>query len=187
MRKSRLATIAFAAIALLSLNKAPVKAQQDTPKAAKAIIVAAQVNAKKSHRAIMILFTESTCKWCKKFDLMMARPEFKKMFDANYVVVHLDVLEGGEGVRLYENPGGRDYLKSMGGEGSGVPFYAWTDAAGKMTANSNVSPGHANLGYPALPAQIELFMGIIKKTAPRWSAVDQKKLHDYMIANPPKF
>ncbi len=187
MRRSRFATAAVAVIALLSLNKVPVEAQQNTPKPVKGIISEAQANAKKSHRAIMILFTESTCKWCMKFDLIMARPEFKKMFDANYVVVHLDVLEGGEGVRLYENPGGREYLKSMGGEGSGVPFYAWTDASGKMTANSNVSPGHMNLGYPALPAQIELFMGIIKKTAPRWSAADQKKLHDYLIANPPKF
>jgi len=116
----------------------------------------------------------------------MARPEFKKMFDKNYVLVELDVLESGDKKATLENPGGVDVMKELGGERSGLPFYAFLDAKGKKLADSNVMPKGANIGYPGEPAEITAFMDLIKKTAPRWPKADQEKLRDYFVSNAPK-
>jgi hypothetical protein len=134
----------------------------------------------------MVMFHASWCGWCKKLDEVMSRPEFKKMFEANYELVTLDVLENGPKVAELENPGGKAYMKELGGEKSGLPFYAWLDADGKKIADSNAMPKDQNIGYPGEPAEIEAFMALIKKTAPHWSEADQKSLHDYLVANAPK-
>jgi hypothetical protein len=115
----------------------------------------------------------------------MARPEFKKMFDANYVQVTLAVKESAEKKPL-ENPGGEATMKELGGEKSGLPFYAFLDAAGKKLADSNAMPKNMNIGYPGEPGEITAFMDLIKKTAPRWSESDREKLKDYLVKNAPR-
>src|ERR1051326_5457462 len=115
----------------------------------------------------------------------MQRPEFKKMFEANYILVKLDVQENGDKKKL-ENPGGMDVMKELGGENSGLPFYAFLDEKGKKIADSNVMPKAQNIGYPAAPEEIKAFMELIHKTAPRWSDADREKLRSYLVANAPK-
>jgi hypothetical protein len=115
----------------------------------------------------------------------MQRPEFKKMFDDNYLLVKLDVLENGSKKSL-ENPGGAEVMKDLGGEKSGLPYYAFLDAKGKKLADSNVMPNEQNIGYPGSPEEIQAFMDLIHKTAPRWSDSDRDKLKAYLIANAPK-
>jgi hypothetical protein len=116
----------------------------------------------------------------------MAQPDFKKMFDENYVVVPIDVMERPDKKGL-ENPGGQDTMKQFGGATAGLPFYVFLDAKGKKFADSNAMPPKgANIGYPGAPEEITAFMALIKKTAPRWSAADQEKLRSYLVANAPK-
>ena len=134
----------------------------------------------------------------------MQRPEFKKMFDNNYILVTLDVLENGDKKKL-ENPGGVDVMKELGGEQSGLPFYAFLDEKGKKLADANmmppaqnidengkkpagasVAPPAQNIGYPGSPEEILAFMDLIHKTAPRWSDADREKLKAYLTANAPK-
>src|ERR1051326_1814255 len=110
----------------------------------------------------------------------MARPEFKKMFEANYVLLTLDVQENGEKKAKLENPGGVEYMKELGGEKSGLPFYAFVDAEGKKLADSNAMPKNMNIGCPDTPEEIEAFMGLIQKTAPHWSEADREKLKTYL-------
>ena len=116
----------------------------------------------------------------------MGRPEFKKMFDANYVLVELDVMEAGDNKTKVENPGGMETMKELGGEKAGLPFYAFLDAKGKKLADSNVMPKGANIGYPGEPGEISAFMELIKKTAPHWSDADREKLKVYFVENAPK-
>jgi hypothetical protein len=116
----------------------------------------------------------------------MERPEFKKMFEDNYIQVTLDVQENGDKKQKVENPGGVEYMKDLGGEHSGLPFYAFLDEKGKKVADSNVMPKAQNIGYPAAPEEIQAFMELIHKTAPRWSDADLAKLKAYLIANAPK-
>lgn len=108
------------------------------------------------------------------------------MFDKNYVIVELDVLETGEKKAKFENPGGVEAMKDLGGEHSGLPFYAYLDAKGAKLADANVMPKGTNIGYPGSPEEISAFMALIKKTAPRWSQGDQDKLREYFVANAPK-
>jgi thiol-disulfide isomerase/thioredoxin len=156
------------------------------PKPAQNLIGAARTAANKQHKPTLVMFHASWCGWCKRLDAVMSRPEFKKMFEANYQLVTLDVLENGAKVAELENPGGKEYMKELGGEKSGLPFYAWLNADGKKIADSNAMPKEQNIGYPGEPAEIETFMALIKKTAPNWSEADQKTLHDYLVANAPK-
>lgn len=108
------------------------------------------------------------------------------MFDNNYVIVELDVLETGEKKSKYENGGGVETMKELGGEHSGLPFYAFLDAKGNKLADSNVMPKDMNIGYPGAPEEISAFMELINKTAPRWSSSDQDKLKSYFVENAPK-
>src|SRR5579871_3135298 len=117
----------------------------------------------------------------------MSRPEFKKMFEDNYILVNLDVQESKDKKAALENPGGAEYMKKLGGESSGLPYYAFLDDKGKKLADSNVMPGKVqNIGYPAEPQEIEAFMGLIQKTAPHWPEADRAKLKAYLVANAPK-
>ena len=157
------------------------------PKPAQDLVSAARAASTKDHKATLVMFHASWCSWCKRLEAVMSRPEFKKMFAANYELVELDVQERGAKVAELENPGGNEYMKQLGGEKSGLPYYAWVDADGKKQADSNVMPTqNPNIGYPGEPAEIEAFMALIRKTAPNWSEADQKTLHDYLVANAPK-
>src|ERR1043166_597829 len=112
----------------------------------------------------------------------MDRPEFKKLFETHYVLVKLDVMENGEKKAALENPGGVEYMKELGGEKSGLPFFAFVDEKGKKLADSNAMPKGANIGCPDTPEEIDAFMGLIQKTAPRWSAADREKLKSYLLS-----
>ena len=116
----------------------------------------------------------------------MERPEFKKMFDDNYSVVHLDVMENGDKKAKFENAGGIELMKELGGANSGLPFYVFLDAKGKKLADSNGMPKSMNIGYPGAPDEISAFMELIRKTAPRWSETDRQKLEAYFVTNAPK-
>src|SRR5438067_541415 len=121
----------------------------------------------------------------------MNRPEFKKMFEDNYILVTLDVMENGDKKVKLENSGGVEYMKELGGEKSGLPFYAFVDEKGKKLANSNAMPKDQNIGCPDTPEEIEAYMGLIQKTAPHWSEADREKLKAYLIshnskADPPR-
>jgi hypothetical protein len=78
-------------------------------------------------------------------------------------------------------------LEKMGGKTAGLPFMAITDPTGKMMINSFEKDGkEQNIGYPAAPNEIEHFMTMLKKTAPRLSNQQREKLRTWLVANAPK-
>ncbi len=177
----------LAALACLSvLLTAPLYAQDSAPLPAKTLLQLAQRKEKKPAKAILVMFHASWCGWCKRLDAAMQQPEFKKMFEDNYIQVTLDVQENGEKKQTLENPGGAEMMKELGGEKSGLPFYAFLNAKGKKLADSNVMPKAQNIGYPGSPEEITAFMELIRKTAPHWSEANREKLKTYLVANVPK-
>ena len=65
-----------------------------------------------------------------------------------------------------ENPGGKEIMAKLGGEKSGLPFYAFLDATGKKLADSNVMPTqNPNIGYPGSAEEIEAFGKLLKASA----------------------
>jgi hypothetical protein len=49
------------------------------------------------------------------------------------------------------------------GASGGIPWFVFLDAKGKALATSD-GPG-GNIGYPAMPEEIEHFVGMLRKTA----------------------
>jgi hypothetical protein len=105
----------------------------------------------------------------------MKNPDYRPLFERSYVIVTLDVKEAKEKKDL-ENPGGDKAMASLGGEKSGLPFYAVIDPAGKKLADSNMLPGNKNIGYPAAPEEIEAFDRLLKATAPNMTAEERGRL-----------
>ena len=69
--------------------------------------------------------------------------------------------------------------KSTGGEGAGLPFFAFFDSRGAMIVNS-VAPARlehgkggdpgGNIGYPSAPSEVDWFLAMLRKAAPRMTA-----------------
>ena len=80
-------------------------------------------------------------------------------------------------------------MSDLGGEKSGLPFYAFLSAKGKKLADSNVMPGKdgtlGNIGYPGSREEIAAFDALLKQTAPKMKADARKSLVDYLTQNAP--
>jgi thioredoxin-related protein len=167
-------TLVFTILLSLSTCIAPVRAAE--PEGARKILETAVKEAEASHRPVFLIFHASWCTWCKKLDAVIETPDVKKLIDAHYVVVHLDVQERGEKIQALENPGGREIMSDLGGSDSGLPFYAFLDGKGKKIADSMIEgPKNENIGFPGSELEIALFDRLLKETAPRMSA-DERAL-----------
>ena len=94
-----------------------------------------------------------------------AAPAAREVLGRHFEVVWLDVLERGARKSL-ENPGANAVLGKLGGQGSGLPFYAVLDPSGKVLGTSIVPSTGRNTGYPQASGEIEHFLGTLKTGAP---------------------
>ena len=147
----------------LAVAFAPARAGKPAP--AKDVLAAAVGTAASSDRTVMLIFHASWCGWCHKLDTTMADAAFAKVIGDNYVVTHLDVMEAKNKIDSLENPGGNEMMKTLGGEGSGIPFMVFFDAKGKKIADSNVMPKNQNVGYPGSADEIVAFEKLLRKTS----------------------
>jgi thiol-disulfide isomerase/thioredoxin len=127
--------------------------------------------AKKENKKVLLMFHASWCGWCKKMDASLNDPTCKKLFDDNYVIANLDVMEQPAKAAL-ENPGSLDQLKAFKGEKSGLPFWVILDAKGKLLADSQIRPAGASLdtpgesiGCPAADNEVAYFANLLKSTS----------------------
>ena len=61
-----------------------------------------------------------------------------------------------------------------------MPVYLFFDAAGKRIATSMAMPGDKNIGHPATPEEIQVFSGLLEKTAPRITAVQRQQISEFL-------
>src|SRR5207237_206537 len=99
---------------------ATIHAQSTIPSAENVIHAAVQ-RAGQEHKKVFIIFHASWCGWCHRMDSLMNSYACKALFDKNYVIEHLTVMES-EGKKGLENPGANDLLKKLHG-GDSIPFW----------------------------------------------------------------
>jgi thioredoxin-related protein len=172
-------------VSTLLLAAAIGSAQTAKPLPAQDVLNAAVKQAASSDKTVLLIFHASRCGWCKKLEAGLEDPAVKPIMEANYVTTHLDVMESKEKKEL-ENPGGFEIMKELGGEKSGLPFYAFIDGKGTMIANSNAMPKDQNIGYPAEKDEIAAFEGLLKKTATHLSDDQRSEVMSYFLKNAPK-
>ena len=103
------------------------------------------------------------------------------------MLVRLTAKESKEKKAL-ENPGAGAFLARMGGEGAGLPFYAFLDGRGRKIADSKSKslPGGANIGFPLTPDEVRAFAELLKTAAPRMSDKEREAVAAYLSKKEPR-
>lgn len=146
------------------------------PPGADEVLGEAKTRAIAEQKTIFVHFGASWCGWCKRLDTFLERPDIKPLFEKYFVPVKLVVQENDKNKTL-ENAGAEAWLKKVGGP-EGLPFFAFLDANGTLIVNSkpvsNTGAAGGNIGYPAQPEEIDWFVTMIKKAAPKIGEADLK-------------
>ena len=187
MTRTRVLVVAVLAVAVVvavmfsTRRPAPTEPSVDptTILSADRVVETAVAEAREGGKIVLIEFGASWCVWCRNFQSFVHAPEVKDILARNYVITTLTVREREEKVAL-ENAGGSERMREWGGAESGLPFYVFLDAQGRKIADSNVMPGGTNIGFPATSNELEAFMTLIDKTAPRLEAAERQTIFDYL-------
>jgi thioredoxin-related protein len=158
----------LALVFLLAFNFA--RAQDDVP-TAESIMNTAYQQASKENKNVILMFHASWCGWCRKMDAAINDKSCKKLFDENYVIVHLTVEESKD-KKYLENPGADSIKMKFHGEQAGLPFWLVLDKNGKLIGDSYIrkpgiskdQPGE-NIGCPASEKEIAAFIEILRKSS----------------------
>ncbi len=160
-------------LAMLGLG-GPVLAAPPPPPPAAALLSAASTQAGKSGKTVFVGFHASWCGYCKRLHKILEQPEIRPIVDAHFEVVWLTVLERGDKKAL-ENEGAMELLtRHSGGASPTLPFVALLDPQGKLLASS-IGP-RGNVGFPAVPHEVDHFVGMLKTAAPRLTAAELESL-----------
>lgn len=157
------------ATATTAVISAPVPLE--TPPSADEVVKQACTEAAAAKKKVMVIFHASWCGWCHKLDTMMASPECKPLFDANFVVCHLTIAES-PGNRNLENPGAEALYEKYADQNSGIPFILIMDANGTVIADSRIKPHGAkpgssgdNIGYPSSGTEVDYYLRTLRETS----------------------
>jgi thiol:disulfide interchange protein len=172
------------AAAVLTLIAVPGASAQ-TPAPATDVVAAALKRAQAENKSVLIEFGASWCTWCRNFEAFVKSPDAGPILAKNFVIVNLVVRERDDKKSL-EHPGGNALMEQWGGKDSGLPFYVFLDRNGKKVADSNAMPDGTNIGFPAVPKEIEAFVGLMNKAAPNLVASDRAVLEQYLVRVMPK-
>jgi hypothetical protein len=65
-------------------------------------------------------------------------------------------------------------MAKLGGKSAGLPFFAFVDAKGEIMVNAKRpvpgKEGGANIGHPFAPEEVEWFMTMLDRAAPKMTA-----------------
>jgi thioredoxin-related protein len=170
---------AFLLAVLLAVTPFPLLAQ-DRP-AADAVVDQAVAEARATDRVVMVRFRASWCQWCARLDAAVHSFDLGRMLGDHYVQVELTVDED-ETKAFLDTPRAAEYRQALGGAESGIPFYVFLDGDGEVIADSLRMPEGGNIGYPVTDEEIDRFMELVERTAPRMPETDRERVRNYIEA-----
>jgi uncharacterized protein YyaL (SSP411 family) len=148
------------------------------------VMAEAKTKAAAEHKNILLVFSASWCGPCHMFDAFLRDPSTGPIMERNFVIEHLDVGEKPGDKRHSDSPGGEALRASLNGANAGYPFIVILDPAGKTIVNSYLpvkgSSTGDNIGYPALPSEIDWFMKMLRQSAPAISAKEADTIRDWL-------
>jgi thioredoxin-related protein len=155
------------------------------PAPAAKVLSDAEAQAKAEGKNVLVIFHASWCGWCKRLDKFMTDPQYKPIFDDNFVTVKLTVLED-DPHKAQENPGGIEEMDVLGGRDAGLPLFAILDPSGQ-TIITSMRPVEGkdkgmNTGFPAAPEEIDHFATMMQKGAPKVTPDQITAMRGYLVA-----
>jgi thiol-disulfide isomerase/thioredoxin len=158
----------------------------ETP-SAEQVLAAAKVKAAAEQKTIFVHFGASWCGWCRRLDAFLDRADIKPVFEKYFVTAKLVVQEN-EKNKALENPGADALLAKWGGP-AGLPYSVFLDANGALIVNSKrpsaLQPDGENIGYPSEPGEVDWFIEMMRKAAPKMSPDDLKTI-EAVLRSPKK-
>jgi len=170
-------------LALSFLLCVPVHAAQEPPRAEQ-VLAAAKADAVAQNKPIFLVFGASWCPPCRQMEAFMGDSKIRPILEKYFVLVSLHVLEQRGKHPELNSPGSEKLLSDFGGESMGVPFLVVLDPQGQLLINSNRpvkrKPAGENIGYPALPVEIDWFMTMLQKTLPALTKADADTIETWL-------
>ena len=157
------------------------------PDSADALLAHAKTQAQSEHKRILMVFSASWCGPCKLFERFLQDPQMKPITEKAFIVQRIDVGEFKNDTKRADTPGGSELRTALGGVGEpGFPFLVITDEKGAALANSYRDGNSSNnIGYPALPEEIDWYIEMLKRAAPSLSTADLAATHIWLQKRAP--
>jgi thiol-disulfide isomerase/thioredoxin len=161
------------ALALVILAAPALRAQTPAPPSASDILTQAKTQATTEHKNILLVFSASWCGPCREFEAFLDDPKTGPIMAKYFVTARFDVGEKPGDQRHADTPGAEFLRASLGGAAAGYPYILIANAQAETIVNSyRPVPGNKsgdNIGYPALPVEIDWFMKMLQKSTPSMS------------------
>jgi len=170
-------------IALQLLLCFSVRAGQQPP-TAEQVLAAAKSEALAEHKPIFLVFGASWCPPCHEMETFLNDKKIHPILEKYFVLVSLHVQEEQGKHPELNSPGSEKLLGDFGGKSMGIPFLVFLDEQGHSVINSNRpvkgKPVGENVGYPAVPVEIDWFMTMLKKTLPALTKADADAIETWL-------
>lgn len=159
----------------------------EPPRTAGDLFAQAKAEAKLQHKRVLMIFSASWCGPCKLYERFLEDPQMKPITDKVFVIARIDVGERPGDPKHADTPGGVKLRTALGGvQEPGFPFLVMTDEDGSPIVNSyrNNDPDK-NIGYPALPEEIDWYIDMLKRTAPSLTKDDLSATRKWLQMHSP--
>ena len=152
------------------------------------ILAQARATAAAQHKNILLVFSASWCGPCHMFKHFLDDPAIAPIMNKALVITTLDADEHPTDTKHHDTPGAVDLRASLGGSaGVGIPYIVILNPAGHPIINSlrpdPKAPAGGNIGYPAVPAEVDWFMQMLQKSAPTLTPQDTATIHAWLTAH----